>query len=33
MTLGARITGVGRYVPARILTNHELEQMVDTTDE
>ena len=27
------ITGVGSYVPARILTNAELERMVDTTDE
>ncbi len=30
---GARITGVGRYVPERILTNADLEQMVETTDE
>jgi len=27
------ITGVGSYVPARILTNAELEQMVSTSDE
>src|SRR5436190_18585014 len=27
------IAGVGSYVPARILTNAELEKMVDTTDE
>jgi 3-oxoacyl-[acyl-carrier-protein] synthase-3 len=27
------ISGVGAYVPARILTNAELEKMVDTTDE
>jgi 3-oxoacyl-[acyl-carrier-protein] synthase-3 len=27
------ITGVGAYLPAKILTNHELEKMVDTTDE
>jgi len=33
MTLGARITGVGRHVPARVLTNHDLEQMVNTSDE
>jgi 3-oxoacyl-[acyl-carrier-protein] synthase-3 len=26
------ITGVGSYVPARVLTNAELEKMVDTTD-
>jgi 3-oxoacyl-[acyl-carrier-protein] synthase III len=29
----ARITGWGRYVPGRRLTNYDLEQMVDTTDE
>jgi 3-oxoacyl-[acyl-carrier-protein] synthase-3 len=29
----ARITGWGMYVPERILTNHDLEQMVDTSDE
>jgi 3-oxoacyl-[acyl-carrier-protein] synthase-3 len=28
-----RITGWGKSVPERILTNHELEQMVDTSDE
>jgi 3-oxoacyl-[acyl-carrier-protein] synthase III len=33
MTLPARITGVGRYLPGRILTNAELERMVDTTDD
>ena len=33
MTFGARITGVGRHVPARVLTNHDLEQMVSTSDE
>lgn len=27
------ITGVGAYVPARVLTNADLEKMVDTTDE
>src|SRR5438128_2801408 len=27
------ISGVGAYVPARILTNADLEKMVDTTDE
>ena len=27
------ITGVGSYVPAKILTNADLEKMVDTTDE
>lgn len=29
----ARITGTGSYLPERILTNAELEQMVDTSDE
>jgi 3-oxoacyl-[acyl-carrier-protein] synthase-3 len=29
----ARITGWGLYVPERVLTNHDLEQMVDTSDE
>jgi len=29
----ARITGWGKSVPERILTNHDLEEMVDTSDE
>ncbi|MEN8174280.1 MAG: beta-ketoacyl-ACP synthase III [Pseudomonadota bacterium] len=29
----ARITGTGGYLPGRILTNHDLERMVDTSDE
>ncbi len=29
----ARITGTGGYLPERVLTNAELEQMVDTSDE
>jgi len=29
----SRISGTGSYLPERILTNHELEKMVDTTDE
>ena len=33
MTIGARITGVGRYVPERILTNADLEKIVETSDE
>ena len=28
-----RITGWGKSVPQRVLTNHDLEQMVDTSDE
>jgi 3-oxoacyl-[acyl-carrier-protein] synthase III len=29
----AAITAVGRYVPERIMTNHDLEKMVETNDE
>lgn len=29
----ARISGTGSYLPARVLTNFDLEQMVDTSDE
>jgi 3-oxoacyl-[acyl-carrier-protein] synthase-3 len=29
----SRITGTGKYLPERILTNADLEKMVDTTDE
>ncbi len=29
----AKITGTGSYVPERVLTNHDLEAMVDTSDE
>ena len=29
----ARIIGIGAYAPKRILTNEELERMVDTSDE
>jgi len=29
----SRIIGTGGYLPARVLTNHDLERMVDTTDE
>lgn len=29
----AKITGWGKYVPARVLTNHDLEKMIDTSDE
>jgi len=29
----SRITGTGGYLPERILTNHDLEEMVDITDE
>ena len=30
---GTTITGTGMYVPDRVLTNHELEQMVETSDD
>jgi 3-oxoacyl-[acyl-carrier-protein] synthase-3 len=33
MTKYARITGWGKYVPERVLTNSDLEKMVDTSDE
>jgi 3-oxoacyl-[acyl-carrier-protein] synthase-3 len=29
----SRIAGTGGYLPAKVLTNHDLEKMVDTTDE
>ena len=29
----AHVTGWGRYAPSQILTNHDLERMVDTSDE
>ena len=29
----SRIAGTGSYLPERVVTNHDLEQMVDTTDE
>src|SRR5258707_3521007 len=29
----AKITGWGKYVPAKVLTNADLEKMVDTSDE
>jgi 3-oxoacyl-[acyl-carrier-protein] synthase III len=29
----SRIAGTGSYLPKKIITNHELEKMVDTTDE
>ncbi len=28
-----KITGTGFYVPEKVLTNHDLEKMVDTSDE
>jgi 3-oxoacyl-[acyl-carrier-protein] synthase III len=31
--LSVRIAGTGSYLPERVLTNHELEAMVDTSDE
>ncbi|MGZ5513759.1 MAG: 3-oxoacyl-ACP synthase, partial [Candidatus Aminicenantales bacterium] len=26
------ITGTGHYVPPRVVTNHDLEQLMDTSD-
>jgi len=28
-----KITGMGKYIPKKVLTNHDLEKMVDTNDE
>lgn len=33
MTQYARITGTGSYLPEKVLTNQDLEKMVDTTDQ
>ena len=35
MTINAqyRVTAMGAYAPERILTNHDLERMVETNDE
>ena len=33
MTFRARITGTGMYVPERVVTNQDLEQLMDTSDE
>lgn len=33
MTQYARITGTGSYLPERVLTNQDLEKLVDTTDQ
>ena len=33
MTIRARVAGVGKYLPERILTNLELERMVETSDQ
>ncbi|MFW5998335.1 MAG: beta-ketoacyl-ACP synthase III [Halanaerobiaceae bacterium] len=33
MTLKATITGLGKYIPSKVLTNEDLEEMVDTSDE
>ena len=29
----SRIIGTGGYLPAKVLTNHDLEKMVETTDQ
>jgi 3-oxoacyl-[acyl-carrier-protein] synthase-3 len=33
MTIYSRITGTGSYLPEKVLTNRDLEQIVDTSDE
>src|SRR5690554_2718478 len=33
MSRRATITGLGKYIPAKVLTNKDLEKMVDTSDE
>jgi 3-oxoacyl-[acyl-carrier-protein] synthase III len=33
MTIYSRISGTGSYLPSRVLTNRDLEQLVDTSDE
>jgi 3-oxoacyl-[acyl-carrier-protein] synthase-3 len=33
MALRAKVVGTGMYVPERVVTNHDLEQMMDTSDE
>src|SRR5690606_40611873 len=33
MPYGVAVTGLGAYVPERRLTNHDLSQMVETSDE
>ncbi len=33
MTIRAKILGTGHYVPERVVTNHDLEKLMDTSDE
>ncbi|MEN3352014.1 MAG: 3-oxoacyl-[acyl-carrier-protein] synthase, partial [Betaproteobacteria bacterium] len=33
MTIYSRISGTGSYLPEKVLTNRDLEQIVDTSDE
>lgn len=33
LPFGAKITGTGSYVPPKVLTNHDLEKLVETSDE
>ena len=33
MTIRSKIIGVGSYVPPKVLTNHDLEEMLNTSDE
>lgn len=31
--MGSKITGIGMYVPERVVTNFDLEKIFDTSDE
>ncbi|HDK38419.1 MAG TPA: 3-oxoacyl-ACP synthase, partial [Thiolapillus brandeum] len=33
MTLFSRISGTGGYLPEKVLSNHDLEKMVETSDQ
>ena len=33
MTIYSRIVGTGSYLPSKVLTNRDLERMVETTDQ
>ena len=33
MTIYSKIIGTGRYLPEQVLTNADLEKIVDTTDQ
>ena len=33
MAIGSKVTGVGCYLPEKLVTNHDLEKLMDTSDE